>query len=157
MLARYSLLFGLTFFSSNVFAQVSLNSGGSNPTSGSSLSFTIGQISYIQFQGSSLSVQEGVQQSWPVDSGIHLPETLFKNQFSLYPNPSTHYLLLSFTNPKVYPLGYTIVNGQGHLVQKGIVESNTSTISIKALASGLYFLLIEDQNLNLKPLKFIKE
>lgn len=74
---------------------------------------------------------------------------------ALYPNPTTDVLNLKIArneNLIEFPLAFQIMGMNGQIYQQKMMHASTSSIDIRELSTGVYFLAIENQ----KPLKFVK-
>jgi len=82
-------------------------------------------------------------------------DTFSKNDFSLYPNPTID--IISITLPKESNNGtITIYNVLGQPVLKNGISSQSPTVSLKSLISGIYFYRIEADGFS-KSGKIIKQ
>ncbi len=74
---------------------------------------------------------------------------------ALYPNPTTDILNLKISeneNGVGFPLAYKIIGMNGQIFQNKVLRANLTSIDIRELSTGVYFLKLENQ----KPLKFVK-
>lgn len=69
----------------------------------------------------------------------------------VYPNPSNDLLYLEsmFTNPT----NFQVMDGNGRMVLEGTIDNALELISVKNMASGIYFLHVNHEAL---PIRFIK-
>jgi hypothetical protein len=69
----------------------------------------------------------------------------------VYPNPSNDLLYLEsmFTNPT----NFQVMDGNGRMVLEGTIDNPLELISLKNMASGIYFLHVNHEAL---PIRFIK-
>jgi hypothetical protein len=74
----------------------------------------------------------------------------FTNNYSVFPNPSTDVLTIQGAE---IPERVEIYNTSGKMV---LSDSNSTTLKVSGLPSGLYFLRIHSGK-NITPLKFVKE
>lgn len=79
----------------------------------------------------------------PLNSGVGIDD-LEKIEFSVFPNPATDYVFLTF--PKVVTGKLRILDLNGKLVQSSIFSGVRKRINIGELESGLYFIEIEDKD-----------
>jgi hypothetical protein len=58
------------------------------------------------------------------------------------PNPANEEIKVSFITSTLETTNYTIINAQGHIVQRGLLQAEVQhdVISVKDLPSGIYFL-----------------
>jgi hypothetical protein len=88
----------------------------------------------------------------PYDLSSNMNITACKDEFLIYPNPST--LNLSVEAPQKSEI--EILNIEGQIVKKIKIEENNTTLDISDFRSGMYFIkLIKEQEIAIK--KFIKE
>lgn len=82
---------------------------------------------------------------------------LAKNKFQLYPNPVKNELILTSENT-LEILKVKIFNVEGKILSTQKLElENQSSIDVSQLATGIYFLNIQDENGNTTIKKFIKQ
>ncbi|WP_343586252.1 starch-binding protein [Flavobacterium sp.] len=92
-----------------------------------------------------LSKTDGYSYTWGSSTSrmAITPDTKEEETYAvrLYPNPVDHTLMVNST---IAISQYTIVSAQGSIVQEG--KSNTSSIDVSRLSSGLYFITIRLEN-----------
>jgi hypothetical protein len=76
-------------------------------------------------------------------------------QFSIYPNPAQETLQINQNSYQF--ITATIYNLQGKIINRHTLENSHSTIDVKALNSGLYFLVLESENGEWVAQKFVKQ
>jgi hypothetical protein len=82
--------------------------------------------------------------------GIGIEES---NQFVIYPNPTKSELFIfDFKNLKS---PFEIVNVLGQKVIQGVLSGLNTKIDVHNFKPGTYFLIIKNENENIKPFKFI--
>ena len=140
------------------FAQAALTaSGGEAVGAGGSLSYTIGQVDYIQASGSGGTASQGVQQAFTITvlgnddfSSIELKAVVF-------PNPTTNYINLIITNVVAEDLSYRLFDMNRRIISSHKITSQETIIPMERLASATYLIYVLDQNTQLKVFKIIKE
>ncbi len=152
----FSLMFFLTIWSSQTVAQQNtVASGGDYNGSNGTVSFSIGQIDYLNITSANGNVNQGVQQPYQIlDNSIDQSD--LNVNITIGPNPSLNDLTVvtDFTNMKEVS-GY-ISDQNGKIVkEKQILNSNPS-FHLGDLSSGIYFLTLEQNNQILKSFKIIK-
>lgn len=110
----------------------------------------------MQFQNSNITFQQGVQQSWPQDSGLQLWRSIVRTNLSLYPNPAHTQLNISRLASLNLPLEYQIVDARGSLKANGQLKSAGEGIDVDELKPGFYFLILIEDGRKISNLKFIK-
>lgn len=153
--ALFLVFFGLT----GIFAQEAVPaSGGDASGSGGSASFTVGQIVYTTNTGTTGSVAQGVQQAYEISDitgtkgmkGVNLT-------CSVYPNPTTDFLVLDVENIQAENLSYLLYDLNGKTLDKGAVRAKATTINMATLVSGTYFLkLVQSANSTSQEVKTFK-
>ncbi len=79
----------------------------------------------------------------PLGNDVGL-EKMKESEFSIFPNPATSHILMSFT--KSVNADFRIYNANGMLVKSGDVVGDEMKINLNGFASGLYFVEIQDEN-----------
>lgn len=139
-------------------AQESVNASGGNATgSGGSVAYSVGQVSYQNYNDPDASVAEGVHQPYEISvvtaikeaNGIILSVTA-------YPNPTTDYLTLRIDEFDTSDLSYQLYDIQGKLLQNEKITGNQTTIAMSTLGPATYFLKVVQGNKEVKTLKIIK-
>ena len=153
-----TILFCLLFTVEFTFAQAALTaSGGEAVGAGGSLSYSIGQLDYIQASGSGGTASQGVQQAFTITvlgnddfSSIELKAVVF-------PNPTTNYINLIITNVVAEDLSYRLIDINRRIISSHKITNQETIIPMERLASATYLLYVLDQNTQLKVFKIIKE
>lgn len=124
----------LTFSSGNLVV---------SPNSGSFDSYALSAMRYLNFVNLSLGTKKYVQS----------PKNIV-----LYPNPVEDFLHLSFVNALQGAIQIQICTLEGRVVQQQnhIDNSNTATLSVIGLSSGLYLCKASNGNTS-ETIKFIKK
>jgi len=138
--------------------QASVTSGKDISSANGNISFSIGQPNYEIKNSSQGVVNEGVQQPFEILilSVIDFSEDSLN--MSLYPNPSTDFIILSSKNENLEDLSFILIDNNGKIIlgdQK--VNSENEKINIKALPPNMYFLIINKSNKKSKTFKFLKK
>lgn len=147
---------GLLFYSS-IQAQESLNSAGGNATgSGGSVSYTVGQIPYHTYIGNSGSLAEGVQHAYEIYQ-VGIEETSMDLSISLYPNPSSDYIVLKTVKELFESLTFQLFDSQGKKIDQGQISAEETIISMKVWSVGTYYVdIFNQQNNKIQSFKIIK-
>jgi len=134
-------------------------SGGNGSGSGGSVAYTIGQVTYTNFNGENGSISLGVQQP-----NLYLTVAVHEAEISLtasvFPNPasSTTSLKLEGENTSAIEDGltYKLYDINGKLIQQEPVESTLTIIPMDKLTEGMYILQVTRRNIEVKAFKIIK-
>jgi len=145
------LLFGL----GGLHAQETVSTTGGNATGvGGSLSYTVGQVFYSTNTGTTGSVLQGVQQPFEIYTTVGIHETDINLELSVYPNPTTNYLILKVE--ELEGITFQLFDLQGKVIEnKKVMEMNTSII-MEELPKATYILKIAKNNKPVKTFKIIK-
>ena len=152
------IVFCLLFTVEFTFAQVALTaSGGEAIGDGGSLSYTIGQIDYIQASGNGGTVSQGVQQPFEI-TPLGLENFLsIKLKAVVFPNPTTNYINLIISNVVSKNLSYQLFDVNRKLLYSHKITNLETIIPMDRLSTATYLLYVLDQNTHLKVFKIIKE
>ena len=136
-------------------------SGGDASGSGGSVSYSVGQLFFMTYEGTSGSVSEGVQQPYEISvvTGIDKAEGI-ELRASAYPNPVSDYLILSIENDHFDNLEFRLFDVNGKLLSHGKITGREITIPMTGLISGNYFLKVIQTMpvpLDVKTFKIIKK
>lgn len=143
--------------SKNISAQQSVNSSGATSNSaGGSVSYSVGQIDYVNTDLSGASASLGVQQVYPLLGVNTNEESAVK--ISVFPNPTTEVLKLSASDFDQETLTYRILDFQGKVVAEGAIIGSETLIGVEALQASNYLLnIVNKQNKQIATFKIIKK
>lgn len=150
----------LGFGLSNLQAQENLNaSGGEAIGSGGSSAYTIGQIVYQTYTGTSgNSLTEGVQQPYEISILTSIAEVKGISLSVLaYPNPTADYLIVEVKDFGLSNLSLQLYDMQGKLLQSEKITNNQTSVIMSNLVSATYFAKIVQGNQEVKTFKIIKK
>jgi len=154
-----SALLLLGFGLAGLQAQESLNiAGGDAVGSAGSVSYSLGQIVYTSNTGTYGSIDEGVQQPFEIyivtgideAEGIHI-------SVSVFPNPTSDYLILSIEDFDISNLVYQLYDMNGKLYQNQKIISKQTYIDMMELAPASYFVKVIDGHREVKTFIVIKQ
>lgn len=149
-------LLPLFFYSTTYGQQAVIPAGGSIQGSTGNVSYTVGQVSYTAHSNSSFSVAEGVQQPYEI-SVLDSDEAYETIQLSIYPNPTSSFLLLAISTQDSTGLTYQVYDTTGKLVLlEQLITAPQTQISLESLPSSTYYMEIRSTNKHLKTFKIIK-
>lgn len=78
---------------------------------------------------------------WPYTDGLKISDNNI--DFSVYPNPAKNTLTIV---SKHYPSKYFLLNSSGQIVKNGEINEKNTSIDIKSLSRGTYFLKVDSEN-----------
>lgn len=141
-------------------SQVVVASSGATITGASNtLSFTVGEV----IIGSITNGEYLDQGFWPgVAAGILLSneDFTFENQFTVYPNPVVDFLNFNFKgmSGQNFEIQVYDTNGRQVLDLQLLNSSESETLNLNALRTGIYFLsIVESASNKSKSFKIIKQ
>ncbi|MBZ9650628.1 T9SS type A sorting domain-containing protein [Psychroflexus montanilacus] len=140
----------------SAFAQQALSVTGGDATGvGGSSSFTVGQVAFNFWEGSTATLSEGIQQ--PIENytlSVNDLETTFS--LSIYPNPASDHLTINFDNMIEKKYNYKLFDLNGKLILKDQITSNQTLLDLKPFASSIYLLNLYKSNIKLQSFKILK-
>lgn len=87
---------------------------------------------------------------------VSMEEVVKDSPVNFFPNPTNQFLTINLEEV-AYPLDIKLINIQGQVLQQQKIETNLSTINVKSLPSGPYFVQIRDMDGQLTSSKIIKQ
>lgn len=134
------------FFACSTFCQKSVVATGGSATSltGTKISYSVGQVAMGTAQTTNFSVNEGVQQPIAV-SELSIEEAMrLAVELNVYPNPSSNTLNIARTDDVTSKLDYQLITSDGVVVLSGVLEGQTTAVSLQSLPAALYLLRVTD-------------
>ena len=146
-----SIILSINFgFSQNGITAV----GGDISGSGGNIAYSIGQVNYTTNFSTSGSSSQGVQQTYQISTN-DLAEYEGSNLFSVFPNPTSDFLILQVDN-NFKSLNFELSDINGKIIFKEIIKSPTTPISLINQPSATYFLNVIDGSNQIQSFKIIK-
>jgi len=133
-----------------------LAAGGEATGSGGTLSYSVGQVDYIQAEGSGGTANQGVQQPFEfyVLGVDEYPEILL--DIKVFPNPTINNVTLRIGNFIADDLSYQLYDIHGRLLAGQPLQTDTTNIPLGDLAAAVYLLQVIDPSGPIKTFKIIK-
>ncbi len=154
---RYIIFFGFLYSSLLVLSQQSVSSGGGNSSgSGGSVSFTIGQVTWNMFSGTSGSVVQGVQQPYEISvlNSIDVEDVVLN--YLVFPNPTTGSVTLSINNDEYSNYRYLLYSIAGIILQQDNIRAVSTEIQLEDYPPSSYLLMILKEENKIKLFKIVK-
>jgi len=133
-----------------------LAAGGDASSPAGSLSYSVGQVDYIQLTTPSGSVYQGVQQPYQIDITTGIDETGIQLAFGAFPNPTREELWLSVSGGSVEDMTYTLLDERGRMLITDAVRGERTQIPVKGLSMAVYFLRVERAGQTTKTFRIVK-
>ena len=157
ILKKTFLLVGALLGAQIVYSQEAIPvSGGEANGPGGSVSYTVGQVFYTTYTGSTGSVSQGVQQ--PYEFQV-IRKSKLKNinlTAVTYPNPTKDFIILKITDSAFNNLRYTLFDANVKFIASDAISASRTQIQMKYLTIGVYILKVSKKNKILKTFKIIK-
>jgi len=119
------------------------------------ISYSIGQVFYIEASSSEGSVSTGVQQSYEMFVlGVDNPE--YAMSLSAYPNPTRDKLTLQMEDYNNEKLSYQLYHMSGRLLKSGEVREFNTSINLSDQNLGIYLLKVISGQQEIQTFKIIK-
>lgn len=131
--------------------------GGKATGPGGSCSYSVGQLFYTINIGAGV-VSQGVQQSVEIYNVTNSkPNT--KSIASIYPNPTTDYVVLELHDAIFSEVSYVLCDLHGREFEKGSTVHSSKKIDMRNLAQGTYVLKVShhQHKKKIKTFKIIKK
>lgn len=141
-----------------MLAQETIPASGGNATgTGGSASYSIGQIVYTINTGTNFYIVQGVQQPYEISVLTAIGE---KQEISLsssvYPNPTTEFLVLKVENFSNENLSYQLLDINGKLLENKKVSGDETSIFMGNLFPATYILKVLRDDEEIQSFKIIK-
>ncbi len=148
----------LVFWITGVGAQESVNvSGGIASGNGSTMSYSVGQLVYTTYSGSTGSVAQGVQQPFEISIVLELEEA--ENivlTLMAYPNPTVDNLILKAIHYDLNSLSYQLFDLNGRLLLNNRMTGVETTIPMLEFPDGVFILKVINDYKEIKTFKILK-
>lgn len=149
----HALFFTLLFLGSHSSLHAQQNtvaSGGVHSGTGGTISFSLGQIDYINMASQTTLITQGLQQPFEIYViATTIPIVIDKSpEFTLYPNPTKDYTVLHVKYSIVKSMSYVLYDILGRVVNKERLINVRTTIRMDNLPSAVYILTVIDDSTN---------
>ena len=153
----YKLLLLFTFLFSEVKAQQSVNTSGSDAVGiGGSVAFSIGLVAYTTNFGSNGSIAQGVQHAYEIYA-VGITEEKFDIFLNAFPNPTPGILTIQISDYNNQNLSYQLLDMQGKILNSAKIVAQQSQIDMNLLPNASYFInIINQENKVIKTFEIIK-
>ena len=140
-----------------VIGQESVNTTGGDVFGNSgTISYSVGQLVYQSFSGNTISVSQGVQQTYII-STIGLTDSDLQISISLYPNPTSNDLTLDLNVNNIEKYSFELYDLQGNLLMNNQVTAHKTVIETSNLPTSSYLIhLFNEKHQNIRSFKIVK-
>jgi hypothetical protein len=142
----------LTYAQQNI-----LTSGTDAANANGSISYSIGQIDYIQASNPATFINQGLQQPLEIVtlSGIEITDIQISVQ--VYPNPSINNLIISIQNYNYENLTFILYDIRGREIIKDKIANSETIVNMQLYASATYILKLIENDKEIKTFKILKK
>ena len=141
-------LFTLPAIAQNNTVVTGSDASGTNGT----VSYSIGQVDYINATGSDGNINQGVQQPYEFFNDLGINENSLI--VSIFPNPTTDIITINFSSINQH--SYKLVDMNGKLLLANEITNQKTEIPMSEFSSGIYHLYILKDNKTIETTKIIK-
>jgi len=157
LVATASLTVGLILPTILNAQQVIMSGGGNASGSSGSVSYTVGQVAYVNIEGINGSVVQGIQQpqisvALEIDYGAENDLSV-----SVFPNPTSGLIQMTVKNREGGKLVYLLYDLNGRLLRNAKVNSMNTFISMESFSGGSYLLKVISDKAASKIFTIIKK
>jgi hypothetical protein len=153
----HSIVILFLMMSSILFSQQSIGTSGKDiSTAGGAISYSVGQLVASSVTGTG-SIHHGIQQHIKLIVLDNPLITSISLKIRSYPNPTTDYVMLEFTDLLLKDISYSIFKINGQEIVHCNVATDKTKINVESLAQGIYILKVHKENKELSSFKIIKK
>lgn len=133
------------------------SSGGEANGTGGTVSFTTGQVAYTVHESSTGMVIQGCQQPYEVFVITGTKEETGKDEtFTVFPNPSSDYVILRIDGIDHGSLSLQLFNNSGNLILKKKISGRDTVLDMQDLPPSAYILNILDRQIVIEKFVILK-
>lgn len=130
--------------------------GGEATGTTGTVSYSLGLVDFVPINGAPISMNQGIQQAYEIFSVLNVANIQSKFNLSLYPNPTTNFVVLTIDDLAVNTLSYKVYDIIGKQIALQKLSSATTNISLNHLAAATYFISVISTEGVIKTYKVIK-
>ena len=135
-----------------VLSQQSITTSGGTVTTGEgSMSFVIGQMTYINSSEIAFGVLQVFDESEPALGAKNAPLNM-----SIFPNPAQQTIRINTTAAQL-DLSYQLVDAQGKELRSDLITDENLTIDVSDLSPNIYYLKVSDRFSIIRSFKILKQ
>lgn len=135
--------------------QVIPASGGDASGSSGSLSFTVGQLVYRQYDDSEGSILQGIQQPFEIYV-LTRSEGIIAQAIKVFPNPTSNTLHLKFPGFSFGNHFLSVYDFTGNLLMSEAISASEILIQMSNFPSGAYLLVVYDKQSVVKTFRILR-
>ncbi len=137
--------------------QAGLSAGGGNASSAeASVSFTIGQVDFVNASNTNGSFNQGVQQPFEWFTIVSVAEVTSIDGLSIFPNPTCGEIFINLNTAKEKVI-VRVYDALGKFIFSQTLSNPQNRMELGALANGAYYIHFHSENgLQNEVIKVIK-
>lgn len=141
-----------------LFSQHSIiSSGGQASGTGGSVTYTIGLTTFSAFSGIGGTLNTGLHHPFEISVITNIAETGLELPAEIFPNPSTHGVILKIHKPIEEGISFVLYDFTGRILLEESISETESYIPMGSYTSGHYFLKVVSKFNQVKLFKVIKK
>ena len=132
-------------------------SGGSVLGTGGSGYYSVGQMVFSEIAGKNGNVLHGIQQPFEIIIEKHIdPSFQISLNCSVYPNPTSDFVVLKIDNDKFSQMAYEIIDMNGKLIEQNTIINRETKIDFSQYILASYLLKVKHFNKDVVTYKIVK-
>lgn len=132
--------------------------GGDATGSGGSSSYSVGQVVYTTYSGTTGSVAHGVQQPFEISTITAIEDAKgIGLSVNAFPNPATSTLILRVDDYDISNLSFQLMDIQGRLLRIEKITGRETSIDMGGFVPATYVVKVLDNTEEIKSIKIIKK
>ncbi|WP_296320177.1 T9SS type A sorting domain-containing protein [Winogradskyella sp.] len=132
-----------------------LSTGGNATGSNGSISYSVGQVSYIEISGSG-TINEGLQQPFELITLSSGSPNAIILKANIFPNPTSNFIQLELKNHNAEGLLYRLIDQNGRVLLSNDITTTMTTINLDSYIAATYYVSVMQGSRLLKTFKVIK-
>ena len=138
-------------------AQSGTVSTGGDVTSGTgSVSYSVGQVDFINVSGTNANLNQGLQQPYEFFIIDEIGEIGLELSLNLFPNPTRDAVMLTIKGQDMNGLQFQLFDATGKLLDTQKISVPETIVRMEPYAMSTYLLKITRQNSEIKTFQIIK-
>ena len=132
-------------------------SGGSVLGIGGSGYYSVGQMVFSEIAGKNGNVLQGIQQPFEIIIEKHIdPSFQISLNCSVYPNPTSDFVVLKIDNDKFSQMSYEIIDINGKIIEQNTINNRETKIDFSQYILASYLLKVKHFNKDVSTYKIVK-
>ena len=132
-------------------------SGGSITGNGGSGYYSVGQMVFSDIVGKNGNVLQGIQQPYEIIIEKHIdPSFQISLNCSVYPNPTSDFVVLKIDNDKFSQMTYEVIDINGKSIEQNTINNRETKIDFSQFILASYLLKVKHFNKEVVTYKIVK-